>query len=149
MKLPLVRLVLALSLDGRLALARGGKADLGGKGDRQALEDALAWSDATLMGSGTLRVHKNICLIHNQKLIKKRKGEGKDSQPISIVATKKAVFSEEWEYFNQPIQRLLLRSELNNDLLQVEGFNNSYLMKETWSKTLCELYKQGFTKIAL
>ena len=61
---PLVRLALALSIDGRLAPSNGGKASLGGIGDRKALEEALAWSDASLMGSGTLRAHKNICLIH-------------------------------------------------------------------------------------
>ena len=149
MKLPVVRLVLALSLDGRLALARGGKSSLGGKGDRKALERALAWSDATLIGGGTLRAHKNICLIHDKNLIKKRKEAGKASQPISIVVTKKAVFSEEWEYFKQPIRRILLRKKLKNNLLKIEGFNNSYLMKETWSKTLCDLYQKGFSKIAL
>ena len=144
-----MRLVLAISLDGRLAFPGGGKANLGGKGDRKALESALAWSDATLMGSGTLRAHKNVCLIHDLNLIKKRKEEGKASQPTSIIATKKAVFSEEWEYFKQPIERLLLRTKLNNNILQIKGFKDSYLMQETWSETLCDLHEKGFSKIAL
>ena len=33
--------------------------------------------------------------------------------------------------------------------MQVEGFSNSYLIKETWAKTLCDLYEKGFAKIAL
>jgi formamidopyrimidine-DNA glycosylase len=39
---PELRLVLAVSLDGRLAPADGGAAQLGGAGDRQVLEEAIA-----------------------------------------------------------------------------------------------------------
>ena len=52
-----MRLVLAVSLDGRLAPPSGGAAQLGGSGDRRVLEEALAWSDAALLGAGTLRAH--------------------------------------------------------------------------------------------
>ncbi len=149
MKLPLVRLVLVLSLDGRLAFASGGKDNLGGKGDRKVLEKALAWSDATLMGSGTLRAHENVCLIHDENLIKKRKAEGKDSQPVSIVVTEKASFHENWEYFKQPIKRLLLIPKLTDKLFCSNSFENIYLMKDTWSETFSNLKKEGFSKIIL
>ena len=43
--------MLAVSLDGRLAPPSGGAAQLGGSGDRQVLEQALAWSDAVLIGA--------------------------------------------------------------------------------------------------
>ena len=55
---PEVRLVLAISLDGRLAPAEGGAVHLGGEGDRVALDQALAWADACLIGAGTLRAHQ-------------------------------------------------------------------------------------------
>ena len=42
---PRLRLVLAVSLDGRLAPPQGGAAQLGGPGDRRVLEEALAWAD--------------------------------------------------------------------------------------------------------
>ena len=62
---PFVRLVLAISLDGRLAPPEGGAAQLGGEGDRRALEHALAWADACLIGAGTLRAHQCTCLIRD------------------------------------------------------------------------------------
>ena len=62
-----IKVVLAISLDGRISLPNGGKAQLGNKGDRRVLEESLAWADATLMGGETLRVHKNTCLIHEEE----------------------------------------------------------------------------------
>ncbi len=149
MNLPIVRLVLALSLDGRLAFSTGGKSNLGGKGDRKVLEKALAWSDATLMGNGTLRSHQNICLIHNTNLINKRRKEGKDSQPTSIVVSKSSIFSNQWEYFKQPIKRLLLQTDSKNHPNLTKGFENSLIMKKSWSETLIELKQKGFSKIVL
>ena len=50
---PSLRLVLAVSLDGRLAPPEGGAAQLGGRGDRRVLEEALAWADGCLVaGAG-------------------------------------------------------------------------------------------------
>ena len=40
---PELRLVLAVSLDGRLAPPQGGAAQIGGRGDRRVLEEALAY----------------------------------------------------------------------------------------------------------
>ena len=78
-----VRLVLAISLDGRLAPAQGGAAQLGGEGDRQALEQALVWADACLIGAGTLRAHQCTCLIRNPQLLEQRRREGdRSSRPL-------------------------------------------------------------------
>ena len=63
MPAPELRLVLAVSLDGRLAPAQGGAAQLGGPGDRRVLEEVLAWADGCLIGARTLRVHGTTCLI--------------------------------------------------------------------------------------
>ncbi len=149
MNQPIVRLVLAVSLDGRLAIASGGKANLGREGDRKVLEEALTWSDATLMGSGTLRAHKNTCLIHDSNLIRQRKEEGKDPQPASIIITQSANFCSEWEYFKQPIKRLLLKPKLESHPFMNIGFDSNYEIKKTWSETLFNLYNLGFYKIAL
>ena len=101
------------------------------------------------MGSGTLRSHQNTCLIHNSNLIKKRQKEGKDSQPTSIIVSKSSIFSEQLEYLKQPIKRLLLQAEFKSNLNLTKGFDNSYLMKKTWTETLIELDQKGFSKIAL
>ena len=72
MKKKWVKLVLASSIDGRIAYPEGGKTQLGQSGDRLVLEESLAWSDGILMGGQTLRDHQSICLIKNKSLLKKR-----------------------------------------------------------------------------
>ena len=54
MKKPWVKLVLASSIDGRIAYPEGGKTQLGQSGDRLILEESIAWSDGILMGGQTL-----------------------------------------------------------------------------------------------
>ena len=93
-----VRLVLAISIDGRLAMPLGGRTELGKKGDRRVLEEALAWSDGTLIGSGTLKEHQSTCLIHDGDLIKRRQASGRSSQPISVVISNQRQFSKNWNY---------------------------------------------------
>ncbi|KGG16830.1 5-amino-6-(5-phosphoribosylamino)uracil reductase [Prochlorococcus sp. MIT 0602] len=146
--MPTVRLVLAMSLDGRIALSSGGKANIGGKGDREALEKALSWSDATLMGSGTLNAHESTCLIHNQKLINQRGHEKRSSQPISIIVSQKAAFSEDWAFFKQPISKWILTPNKNHRLIQ-SGFDRHLIMEEKWTQTLNKIYNEGISKIVL
>ncbi len=146
---PWIRLVLAISLDGRLTLSSGCKATLGGKGDRKVLEEALAWSDATLMGSGTLKAHQNTCLIHNAQLIAQRHQEGRSSQPLSVIVSKKTLFSSKWEFFTQPIERWLLSPKLKPKLLEKKLFDRHFYLKKTWEQTLDTLYNVGCSKIAL
>ena len=66
MKKNWVKLVLASSIDGRIAYPEGGKTQLGQSGDRLVLEEALTWSDGILMGGQTLRDHQSICVIKNK-----------------------------------------------------------------------------------
>ena len=93
---PFVRLVLAISLDGRLAPPEGGAAQLGGEGDRRALEQALAWGDACLIGAGTLRAHQCTCLIRNPQLLEQRRSEGRAEQPAAVVVSRSPDFSSAW-----------------------------------------------------
>ncbi len=149
MKKTFVRLVLAISLDGRLAFPKGGKSNLGGKGDRKVLEKALAWSDGTLMGSGTLRAHQNTCLIHNAKLIERRHKEGRSSQPISLIVSKNSSFSKNWGFFEQPITRWLLSPTSNQKLLDTKGFHRHLFIQEDWSETFKKISEEGCNKIVL
>ena len=108
---PFVRLVLAISLDGRLAPPAGGAAQLGGEGDRRALEHALAWGDACLIGAGTLRAHQCTCLIRSPQLLEQRRSEGRTEQPAAVVVSRSPTSSSAWRFFNQPLQRWLLAPE--------------------------------------
>ena len=150
MNKPLVRLVLAISIDGRIAPPEGGKAQLGGHGDRKVLEEALAWSDATLVGAETIRQHKSICLIKKPSLIEERKLQGKASQPITIVVGNKLIFSTEWPFFSQPISRwILTKPNCDKQSSIKKGYERIFYLKPTWVETLSNLHKEGISKIAL
>jgi len=105
---PLLRLVLAVSLDGRLAPPEGGAAQLGGPGDRRALEEALAWADGCLIGAETLRRHGSTCLIHGPDLRAQRAAAGRSDQPVAVVVSRTAGIPSELPFWRQPLERWLL-----------------------------------------
>jgi len=108
---PRTRLVLAISLDGRLAPAAGGPAQLGGKGDRRVLEEALAWADGALIGAETLRRHGSTCLIHAPDLLEQRRIQGRRPQPIALVVSRSGVLPATLPFFGQPLERWLLLAD--------------------------------------
>jgi len=119
-----VKLVIASSIDGRIAYPGGGKTQLGQSGDRSVLEESLAWSDGILMGGQTLRDHKSICIIKNKSLLKQRISEGKDEQPIALLASNQNSFPVNWLFFKQPVQRWILQNqERKNELIIPNGFD--------------------------
>ncbi|WP_320666566.1 RibD family protein [Prochlorococcus sp. MIT 1307] len=150
MKTPWVRLVLAISLDGRIALPHGGKAHLGGKGDIRVLEEALAWSDGTLIGGGTLRCHCQTCLIHNDDLLKKRQSEGRSPQPVAVVVSSQKKFCYSWPFFQQPIERWLVNtSHLPQQSAESGRYEREFLLQPNWSETLAELAYAGLSRLVL
>lgn len=108
MPAPEVRLVLAVSLDGRLAPATGGAAQLGGQGDRRALEEALAWADGALVGGQTIRAHGCTCLIRDADLLDQRQQEKRPPQPAALVVSRQADWGQDLRFFQQPLERWLL-----------------------------------------
>ncbi len=145
MQRPSVRLVLAVSLDGRLAPASGGAAQLGGAGDRHVLEQALAWADAVLIGAGTLRAHRCTCLIHEPQLLAQREQEGRPLQPTALVVSRHPDFGLEWPFFQQALERQLLTP----DRISVDGFSAIHRLQPSWETTLVELAALGFHRLVL
>ena len=150
MKNPWVRLVLASSIDGRIAYPEGGKTQLGQSGDRLVLEEAIAWSDGILMGGQTLRDHRSICIIKNKSLLKQRILDGKAEQPISLIASNQSDFPINWLFFKQPVQRWLLQKEIKNNHNQLpNGFHKRINLKFSWRDSLNDLNHEGLSKIVL
>ena len=112
MKKPEIILVIASSLDGRIAFPQGGESHLGSNYDKKLLNQSLTKVDATLFGSGTLIAHQSTFLIRRKHLFKSRQ-EISVNQPISIIAGNSKNFSSNWKYFNQPIRRWLISSDRN------------------------------------
>ncbi len=146
MSIPRVIIVIASSLDGRIAFPLGGESHLGSEEDKKMLNSSLSMVDATIFGSGTLRAHQSTYLIKNHyddEEVKISK-----SQPISIVASNSKKFNSNWKYFRQPIRRWLISSNnfgnsSNNDFEKKIFFENS------WRETLISLKKQGINDLAL
>ena len=101
---PQLRLVLAVSLDGRLAPPQGGPARLGGPGDRRVLEECLAWADACLVGAGTLRAHGSTCLIHGEDLLRQRQQQRRSCQPHLLVVSRQGQLHGALPVFRQPLE---------------------------------------------
>ena len=141
---PFVRLVLAISLDGRLAPPEGGAAQLGGEGDSRALEYALAWGDACLIGAGTLRAHQCTCLIRNPQLLEQRRSEGRTEQPAAVVVSRSPHFSSTWRFFDQPLQRWLLAPDPVD-----QGFDRWFPLAPTWPERLEALGAAGIQRLVL
>ena len=136
--------MLAISLDGRLAPPQGGAAQLGGDGDRRALEQALAWADACLIGAGTLRAHQCTCLIRNPQLLEQRLQEGRPQQPAAVVVSRSLGFSCNWPFFDQPLQRWLLAPAPMH-----QGFDRWFPLAPTWPERLQALGAAGIQRLVL
>ena len=136
--------MLAISLDGRLAPPQGGAAQLGGDGDRRALEQALAWADACLIGAGTLRAHQCTCLIRNPQLLEQRLQEGRPQQPAAVVVSRSLGFSRTWQFFDQPLQRWLLAPAPMH-----QGFDRWFPLAPTWPERLQALGAAGIQRLVL
>tara|TARA_Y100001968_G_C19399296_1_gene740122 strand:+ start:67 stop:762 length:696 start_codon:yes stop_codon:yes gene_type:complete len=145
-----LKVVLVVSLDGRIAPANGEKAHIGGQGDREVLEEALAWADATIMGGETLRVQKSTCLIHKEALIQKRIEKNKTKQPIALVLSNKSDHSSDLEFFKQSIHRWLISSKITlDDFINIEGYERLIPFQKDYASTLNELYQIGLRKIVV
>ena len=139
-----MRLVLAVSLDGRLAPPEGGAAQLGGAGDRRALEQALAWADACLIGAGTLRAHQCTCLIRDLQLREQRRRQGRPEQPAAVVVSHQSAFPQQWRFFEQPLQRWLMAPAAPS-----EGFDHWLPLAESWREQLHGLGALGVERLVL
>ena len=147
MKRPEIILVIASSLDGRIAFPQGGESHLGSKYDRKLLNKSLTKVDATLFVSGTLKAHQSTFLIKKNQFFKKRQ-EISVNQPISIIAGNSKNFLKNWKYFNQPITRWLISSDRNINDSKV-NFDKTLFYENSWLYTLNILRKEGIKRIAL
>jgi 5-amino-6-(5-phosphoribosylamino)uracil reductase len=139
-------LVLAVSLDGRLAPADGGAAQLGDRGDRRALEEALAWADACLIGARTLRLHGSTCLIHGQDLLAERRRQQRPDQPLALVVSRSGDLDSALPFFQQPLRRWLVRPGGLGPL--PSGFARE-LPLEGWPEALEALGAAGLRRLVL
>ena len=145
-----LRLVVAVSLDGRLAPPDGGAAQLGGVGDRRVLEDSLAWADACLLGAGTLRAHGSTCQIRRSDLLAERESAHRPSQPLAVVVSRSNPppgLDPGWLFWRQPMQRWLA-APAGPEATPPVGFEQ-LLPLRGWSQLLTDLRSSGLERLVL
>ena len=147
MKKPEIILIIASSLDGRIAFPQGGESHLGSEYDKKLLNKSLTKVDATLFGSGTLKAHQSTFLIRKKNFLKNRQ-DISANQPISVIAGNSENFSKSWRYFKQPIRRWLISS---NRIIKDSkvNFDKILFYENSWLHTLNILKKEGIKRIAL
>ncbi|MEY4431237.1 MAG: hypothetical protein RLZZ533_1173 [Cyanobacteriota bacterium] len=141
--------MLAVSLDGRLAPADGGAAQLGGAGDRRALEEALAWADGCLIGARTLRLHGSTCLIHAPDLLEQRRRTPLPDQPVAVVVSRSGDLDPTLPFFRQPLQRWLLSPAVGGAGETGEPGFVSRLPLQAWPEALAALAQAGLRRLLL
>tara|TARA_B100000945_G_scaffold48791_1_gene34545 strand:+ start:96 stop:746 length:651 start_codon:yes stop_codon:yes gene_type:complete len=146
LSIPRVTIVIASSLDGRIAFPEGGESHLGSEEDKKMLNQNLSLVDATIFGLGTLKAHESTYLIKN--LNKNNEAKISKSQPISIIASNSKKFNRNWKYFRQPIRRWLITSNKVDNLLN-NDFEKELFFENSWERTLISLKKQGINNLAL
>ena len=137
--------MLAVSLDGRLAPPAGGAAQIGGRGDRRVLEQALAWADGCLIGARTLRLHGTTCLIRQPDLLEQRQRQGRSAQPTAVVVSRSGDLDPQLRFFAQPLQRWLLGPSLPEP---PAGFALA-LPLQRWPDALAALAARGLQRLVL
>ena len=146
MSKPRIILVIASSIDGRIAFPDGGGSHLGTFEDKKILNNSLSEVDATLFGSGTLKAHQSNFLI--KKFQAKNDIKISNKQPIAIVAGNPTKFSFDWKFFNQPIKRWLLNSN-QEPFKDSSKFEKVFTLKNNMKDILELLQQEGLNSIAL
>ncbi|MBO6974885.1 MAG: dihydrofolate reductase family protein [Prochlorococcus marinus CUG1435] len=146
MSIPRVIIVIASSLDGRIAFPGGGESHLGSDEDKKILNQNLSMVDATIFGLGTLKAHQSTYLVKN--FTDNDELHISKSQPISIVASNSKKFNSNWKYFRQPIRRWLISTNKVDNSTNNE-FEKKLFFEDSWKKTLISLKKQGINDLAL
>ena len=102
------------------------------------------------MGGQTLRDHQSICVIKNKNLLKQRTLEGKNKQPIALIASNQIDFPVNWIFFKQPIQKWLIqKQDTKKEIVLPNGFDKKINLKITWRDSLDDLYQKGIARIVL
>lgn len=145
-----VRLVLAVSLDGRLAPPEGGAAQLGGRGDRRVLEEALAWADGCLIGAETLRRHGTTCLIREPDLLAARTAAGRSPQPVAVLVSGSGCWPPDLPFFSQPLRRWWLQGEpaASRPSAGAPGFERCLPLR-AWEPAIAALAEAGLERLVL
>ena len=152
---PHTTVVLASSVDGKIADVDRSPARFGSAQDKAHLEQQIAQSDAVLFGAGTLRSYGTSLPIASPELLQQRQQQGQPPQPIHIVASASGAIDPDLRFFRQPLPRWLLTTQAGDRHWRGLSQFERILVAETsadsldWPNALTQFSALGIEKLAL
>jgi 5-amino-6-(5-phosphoribosylamino)uracil reductase len=147
--------ILAMTVDGKIADYQSSAARFGSINDRIHLEQQVSLSDAVLFGAGTLRAYGSTMSVSNPLLLQERKARSQSPQPVQIVVSGSGNLDSQWRFFQQPVPRWLItlpgndnkwRSRAEFERILIAPEHNSII---NWTKTWQQLAKLGLNRLAI
>jgi 5-amino-6-(5-phosphoribosylamino)uracil reductase len=105
---PQITVVMAMSVDGKIADRSRAAARFGSRHDRHHLEQQIALADGVLFGATTLRAYGTSLGISSADLLQLRQQQGKPAQPVQVVCSRSGVIDPDLPFFRQPFPHWLL-----------------------------------------
>lgn len=99
---PFTTVILAVSLDGKIADRDRSPARFGSAADKYHLEAQIAKADAVLFGAGTLRSYGTTLPISHPELLQQRHAQNKPPQPIHVVCSASGNINPQIAFFGKP-----------------------------------------------
>ena len=149
-------LVLAMSLDGKIADISRSAARFSSEADLAHLEERVAVVDGVLFGGGTLRAYGTTLSVRNPELIAQRRQRGQHDQPMQIVWSPSGHLDPDFRFFRQPVPRGLLTTR--QGAVQWQGtqkFGQIWEIPEgqanpwDWPWTFAQFHQAGINTLAL
>jgi 5-amino-6-(5-phosphoribosylamino)uracil reductase len=126
--IPHATLVLAMSLDGKIADVQRGAARFSSQADLAHLEVQVAAADGVLFGGGTLRAYGTTLSVRQADLIAQRRQRGQPDQPIQIVWSPSGNLDPKLRYFQQPVPRGLVTT-----VAPAQRWHQTELFDQIWT----------------
>lgn len=151
---PRTTVVLAMSLDGKIADIRRSPPQFSSLADQAHLENQVAQADGALFGAGTLRAGGTAMSISNPDLLQQRQQQGKPPQPVQIVCSRSAQIDPQLRFFRQQIPRWLLTTVAGAKHWHGSEFER-ILVEETvdqsidWIAAFAQLAEMGLERLAV
>jgi 5-amino-6-(5-phosphoribosylamino)uracil reductase len=152
---PLVTVILAMSLDGKIADAARSPARFGSPVDKSHLETQIATVDAVLFGAGTLRAYGTTLRITSPERLQQRALQQKPAQPLQILCSGTGKIDSRLPFFNQSVPRWLLTTATGAlPWLNHSGFEQILIAEASlgeidWVTALEQLFKVGIHRVAV
>ena len=153
---PYITVVLAMSVDGKIASGERSPARFSSLADKNHLEQQVAGSDAVLFGAGTLRAYGTTIRVLEPQLIQQRSQQLLPPQPVQIVVSGSGNIDRQLAFFQQPIPRYLLTTSQGAQSWQNQSYFEQIIISKTstkskinWLKAMQKILAMGLKRLAV